>query len=96
MQVLTGMILGPAIHQDIYAHAWRELPTVPVDEQAASSALPAAEFPYLSKVADQLMDWSRGTAIDQLTIELWVASVEALADRQKRSQRHPRSIARGK
>jgi TetR/AcrR family tetracycline transcriptional repressor len=96
MQVLTGMILGPAIHRATYAQAWHELPTVPVNEQAASSALPAAEFPYLSRVADQLMDWSRGPAIDQLTIELWVASVEALADRQKRNQRHPRSKTRGK
>jgi AcrR family transcriptional regulator len=87
MQVLTGMILGPAIHRATYALAWREMPTVTVREQAASTALPAAEFPYLSRVADQLMDWSRGPAIDQLTIELWVASVEELADRQKRGMR---------
>ena len=87
MQALTGMILGPAIHRATYALAWRELPTVAVHEQAAATALPAAEFPYLSRVADQLMDWSRGPDIDQLTIELWVSSVEGLADRQKRGMR---------
>jgi len=87
MQVLTGMILGPAIHRATYALAWRELPTVTVHEQAASTALPAAEFPYLSKVADQLIDWSSGPAIDQMTIELWVAGVEELADRRKRGMR---------
>jgi TetR/AcrR family tetracycline transcriptional repressor len=95
MQVLTGMILGPAIHRATYAHAWRELPTVPVDGPAASTALPAAEFPYLSKVADQLMDWSQGPAIDQLTIELWVASVEELADREKRGIRFGNGRRRG-
>ena len=110
MQVLTGMILGPAIHRATYARAWHERPTVS-DEQVASTALPAAEFPYLSRVADQLMDWSLGSAIDQLTIELWVASVEGLADRQERGMRfgngqrgsvhrgggprHPKSKAKG-
>ena len=83
MQVLTGMILGPAIHRATYALARRE-PTAVSEEQAASPALPVAEFPYLSRVVRQLMDWSSGPAIDQLTIELWVASVEQLADRQKR------------
>ena len=87
MQVLTGMILGPAIHRATYAIAWRERSTVRTHEQAAPTALPAGEFPYLSRVADQLVDWSRGPAIDQLTIELWVASVEELADRQKRGMR---------
>jgi AcrR family transcriptional regulator len=86
MQVLTGMILGPAIHRATYALAWRE-PARVTEERAASTALPAAEFPYLSRVADQLMDWSHGPAIDQLTIELWVASVEELAARQKRGMR---------
>jgi TetR/AcrR family tetracycline transcriptional repressor len=111
MQVLTGMILGPAIHRATYAHAWRELPAAPVDEQAAPSVLPAADFPYLSRVANQPMDWSQGPAIDQLTIELWVASVEELADREKRgmrvgngprgsvhskgTSRHPRAKAKG-
>jgi TetR/AcrR family transcriptional regulator, tetracycline repressor protein len=88
MQVLTGMILGPAIHRATYARAWRERPTVTEHEQAPSSPFPAAEFPYLARVADQLMDWSQGPATDQLTIELWVASVEQLAKRQKR---HPTS-----
>lgn len=84
MQVLTGMILGPAIHRATYALAWR-IPIVS-DEEAASTALPVTEFPYLSRVVNQLMDWS-SEPIDQLTIELWVAGVEELADRQKRGMR---------
>jgi TetR/AcrR family tetracycline transcriptional repressor len=96
MQVLTGMILGPAIHRATYARAWRERPTATEHEQAASSPLPATEFPYLARVAEQLMDWSQGSAADQLTIELWVASVEGLADRQRRADPiPPRSKTKG-
>lgn len=84
MQVLTGMILGPAVHRATYAHAWREQPAVAVAEP---TALPAGEFPYLSKAANQLMDWSQGPAMDRLTIELWVAGVEQLADQGKRGMR---------
>ena len=82
MQVLTGMILGPAIHRATYAVAWRERSTMR-DEPAAATALSAVEFPYLSRVVEQLFDWGGGPAVDQLTIELWVASVEELADREK-------------
>jgi AcrR family transcriptional regulator len=87
MQVLTGMILGPAIHRATYVIAWRERSTATTHEEVAPTALPAGELPYLSRVADQLADWSRGPAIDQLTIELWVAGVEELAHRQKRGMR---------
>jgi AcrR family transcriptional regulator len=94
MQVLTGMILGPAIHRATYALAWREQAVV-TEEQAASTALSATEFPHLARVADQLMDWSQGPAIDQLTIELLVAGLEQLADRQTRRSRPPTSKAKG-
>jgi hypothetical protein len=85
--VLTGMILGPAIHRATYGRAWREQPTGPADEQGGSSGLAASEFPYLSRVTDQLMEWSAGPEVDRLTIELWVAGVEALAIQQKRGVR---------
>lgn len=94
LQVLTGMLLGPAIHRATYAVAWRESASI-TEERTASIALPALEVPDLSNVADELMDWSHGPAIDQLTIELWVAGVDQLASRQKRSPRHPRSKAKG-
>lgn len=87
LQVLTGMILGPAIHRATYGQARREQPTDPADGQGGSSALAASEFPYLSRVTDQLMDWSVGPEIDRLTIELWVAGVEALAIQQRRRAR---------
>ena len=87
LQVLTGMILGPAIHRVTYGRAWREQRMDPEDEQRGSSGLATSELPYLSKVADQLMDWSAGPEVDRLTIELWVAGVEALAIQQKRGVR---------
>jgi AcrR family transcriptional regulator len=84
LQVLTGMILGPAIHRATYRAAWRDQPTRSADGQGGSSAPPIVDFPHLSRVADQLMDWSVGPEVDRLTIELWVAGVEALANRQSR------------
>lgn len=82
VQVLTGMILGPAIHRATYSAAWRESATDAEPEQPAWSALTAEEFPNLARVADQLMDWRPGPEADQLTIELWVAGVEQLADQR--------------
>ena len=84
MQVLTGMILGPAIHRATYGFAWRERPPG-VAHDAASPVLSSAEFPYLSMVADQLMDWSAGPELDRLLIDLWVAGVDKLADQQQRA-----------
>ena len=82
MQVLTGMLLGPAIHRATYAAAWRDRP--PGVAAEASTALPAAEFPHLSEVAEHLMDWSAGPELDRLLIDLWVAGVETLAAREQR------------
>ena len=82
VQVLTGMILGPAIHRAAYAAAWRESAADPEREQAAWTGLDAADFPNLMRVADQLVDWRPGPEADELTIELWVAGVEQLANRR--------------
>jgi len=82
VQVLTGMILGPAIHRASYAAAGRESATDPEREQAAWAGLNAEDFPNLMRVADQLMDWRPGPGADELTIELWVAGVEQLANRR--------------
>ena len=85
VQVLTGMILGPAIHRATYAAARRELATDAEPRKAAWTAPIVAiafDFPNLASVADQLMDWKPGPEADQLTIELWVAGVEHLADQR--------------
>ena len=82
VQVLTGMILGPAIHRATYSAAWRESATDAEPEQAAWAALTAEEFPNLARVADQLMDWRPGPEADRLTIELWVAGIEQLANQR--------------
>ena len=41
LQVLTGMLLGPAIHRATYGRAWREQPMNPADGQWGSPALAA-------------------------------------------------------
>ena len=87
VQVLTGMILGPAIHRATYATAWRESatdaePKEAEPKEAMWTTLTAEDFPNLARVADQLMDWRPGPEADQLTIELWVAGVEHLADQR--------------
>lgn len=90
VQVLTGMILGPAIHRATYSAAWRESAVDPAREQAAWTGLDAEEFPNLMRVADQLNDWRPGPEADELTIELLVAGVEQLAKRRTEAPRHER------
>jgi TetR/AcrR family tetracycline transcriptional repressor len=82
VQVLTGMVLGPAIHRATYSAARRESAADAEPEQPVWSALTAEEFPNLARVADQLMDWRPGPEADQLTIQLWVAGVEQLANQR--------------
>ena len=79
MQVITGMVLGPAIHRATYAAAWRDLPRDAAREEASGDGLSAQEFPHLSSSWDQLQDWSAGPEADRLTIELLVHGLEALA-----------------
>lgn len=84
LQVLTGMLLGPAIHRATYATASREPPTDSAREPA-SALLSPEEFPHLSTVADELMNWSAGPELDRLVVDLWVAAVEMLAMRNERT-----------
>jgi TetR/AcrR family tetracycline transcriptional repressor len=84
MQVITGMVLGPAIHRATYAAASREPPPDDARQQASMEWLSRGQFPYLASAAKELSDWSAGADADQLTIELLVTGLEALADRQKR------------
>lgn len=92
MQIVTGMILGPAIHRATYAEAWRK--RSPDARGEPSLALTAADFPILSRAGELLTDWSGGPEADRRTIELLVAGVEALAPRSgDRSGRPAESAA---
>ncbi len=83
LQVLTGMILGPAIHRETYRAAWRSRPP---DRSSAwnPTDYPSADVaPHLAAAAGQLAQWSSGPEADHITIELWVGGVEALASRRR-------------
>jgi TetR/AcrR family tetracycline transcriptional repressor len=84
LQVVTGMVLGPAIHRATYGAAWRDRPPDAVRQQASMDGPSADEFPYLSSALDQVQDWSAGPDADRLTIELLVTGLEALAAHRNR------------
>ena len=78
-QLISGMVLGPAIHRATWAAAERDRPRDANRQQASMDELSAGEFPYLSS-AQQFMDWSQTADADRLTIELLVRGLETLAD----------------
>jgi AcrR family transcriptional regulator len=80
MQVISGMLLGPAIHRAAWAAASRDLPPDAAGEQASMEGLSADEFPYLASAGDRFRDWSAGADADRFTIELLVGGLEALAN----------------
>jgi AcrR family transcriptional regulator len=79
LQVITGMVLGPAINRATWAAASRSIPPYADRQEASMEGLSAGELAYLSSVADQFMDWSAGADADRLTIELLVGGLEVLA-----------------
>lgn len=83
LQVLTGMILGPAIHRETYRAAWRSRPPDRSSEWNPADYPSADVAPHLAAAADQLAQWSSGPEADHITIELWVGGVEALASRRR-------------
>jgi hypothetical protein len=85
-EVISGMLLGPAIHRATWAAASRDRPSDAAREQASMERLSADEFPYLSSAADQFM-WSAGADADRLTVELLVGGLEALAYQPNRGLR---------
>jgi TetR/AcrR family transcriptional regulator, tetracycline repressor protein len=95
LQILTGMILGPAIHRASYRAAWRAHPPGGYPELSEGGHPPADQTPHLAAAADQLEDWSSGPEADRITVDLWVGGVEALASRQGSGRASPRgAIAR--
>jgi TetR/AcrR family tetracycline transcriptional repressor len=87
LQIVTGMILGPAIHRTTYAAAWRKRARDPGRRSAAELA--TAEFPLVSNAGELLADWSAGPEADRLTIELLVEGLEALAPGPGEGSRQP-------
>jgi AcrR family transcriptional regulator len=85
LQVISGMLLGPAIHRATWATASRDRPLDTARQQASMEALSADEFPLWS-AAEQFVDWSSGADADRLTIELLVGGLEVLADQPKRGR----------
>jgi AcrR family transcriptional regulator len=85
LQVISGMLLGPAIHRATWATASRDRPRDADRQQASIEAWSADDFPLWGAV-QQFMDWSAGAEADRLTIELLVGGLEALADQPTRGR----------
>jgi AcrR family transcriptional regulator len=85
LQVISGMLLGPAIHRATWAAASRDRPRDADRQQAAMEAWSADDFP-LWTAAQQFMDWSAGPDADRLTVELLVGGLEALAHQPNRGR----------
>jgi AcrR family transcriptional regulator len=82
LQVMSGMVLGPALHRATWAAAMRDRFSDRGPEQSAIEPLSAAEFPY-SRSAEPFIDWSPGPEADLLTLELLVGGLEALANQPR-------------
>jgi AcrR family transcriptional regulator len=85
LQVISGMLLGPAIHRATWATASRARPLDTARQEASMGGLSADEFPLWS-AAEQFMDWSPGADADRMTIELLIGGLEALADKPNRGR----------
>jgi AcrR family transcriptional regulator len=79
LQLISGMLLGPAIHRATWAAAERDRPQDADREHASMEMLSADEFPLLSSAAP-FMDWAPGADADRLTIEILVGGLKTLAD----------------
>jgi AcrR family transcriptional regulator len=72
LQLIIGMLLGPAIHRAFWAEAARRRPADAARQEASIEAASGAEFGYLS---------SAGPDADRLAIDLLIFGLQALADR---------------
>jgi AcrR family transcriptional regulator len=84
LQLISGMLLGPAIHRAFWAEAARRAPTDADRQEASIEAASGADFSRLSSAAERFLDWSPGPDADRLTIDLLLAGLEALAARSSR------------
>ena len=83
LQVISGMVLGPALHRATWAAASRDRSAEMPSEQASMEVLSAEEFPYMTAV-EPFIDWSPGPDADRLTLELLIGGLEPLADQPNR------------
>jgi AcrR family transcriptional regulator len=83
LQLISGMLLGPAFHRATWAAAERDRPRDADRQEASMQALTADEFPLLFGTS-QFLDWSPGPQADRVTIEILVGGLEALADQPER------------
>ena len=90
LQVISGMVLGPALHRATWATAARDRPPVRSARRASMAPPSAEESPHF-RAAEQFIDWSGGPEADLLTLELLVGGLEALADQAARSTPRPES-----
>ncbi len=82
LQVISGMVLGPALHRATWAAAIRDRSSDSARQRASKEPPSGEEFPF-SRSAEQFIDWSPGPEADRLTLELLVRGLEALADQPK-------------
>lgn len=84
LQLISGMLLGPAIHRAFWAEAARRSPKDADRQEASIEAASGADFSRLSSATTGFLDWSPELDADRLTIDLLVAGLEALAARSSR------------
>jgi hypothetical protein len=80
-QLISGMLLGPAIHRAFWAEAARRRPNDAARQEASIEGATGAEFSYLASATERFLDWSPGPDADRLAMDLLIAGVEALAER---------------
>jgi AcrR family transcriptional regulator len=78
MQVISGMVLGPALHRAAWAAAMREVATAGPQDSSTDSPS-AQDFPHSSVVAP-FLDWSASPEADRLTLDLLISGLEAFAN----------------
>jgi hypothetical protein len=81
LQVSTGMLLGPAIHRATYAAAVRR--RLQSTSRTAIGGHPSEPPRRWQEPEGAQPGWIWGPEADRLTLELWLAALEGLAERRK-------------
>jgi TetR/AcrR family tetracycline transcriptional repressor len=89
IQALTAMILGGVVLSSAYGHlAGQSDETARQESQdyaLFTSRLPADQYPMLVSVLPVFLDWGSGVRQRELTIELVVGGLKAMANRRRSS-----------
>jgi AcrR family transcriptional regulator len=81
LPIISGMVLGPALHRATWATAVRDRPPDRTARRVSRAPPSAEEFPH-SRAIEQFIEWSAGPEADLLMLELLVGGLEALADQR--------------